>query len=165
MTMQNLSRLVLSFILVAFLLGSGCTHAAPGPSSTPQTTTMPVVTAPQSQVPTPESTCSLIPGPVQTVPDYETVSISVDRNTITENPTITTRFNGGLGLGMVQRMTVTVIRSDCVTEQELRDSPKIGTSVTQMGTTGTDRVVVAVLMTSGEQYTVIDGDYPFPATI
>ena len=165
MTMHNFSRLMLPLILVLCLLGSGCTHAAPGPSATPQPAMTTAGTAPQVPSPTPGTACSLAPGPVQTVPDYESVSITVDRNTIAENPTITTRFNGGLGLGMVQRMTVTVIRSDCVTEQQLRDSPKTGTSVTLMGTTGTDRVVVDVIMTSGEQYTVIDGDYPFPVSL
>jgi hypothetical protein len=89
----------------------------------------------------------------------------VDRNTISENPTITTSFNGGKGLGMVQRMAVTIIRSDCVTVQGLRDDPGMGASVTLMGTTGTDRVIVVVTMTSGNQYTVIDKDYPFPGKI
>jgi hypothetical protein len=99
------------------------------------------------------------------VPESESVSISVDRNTITENPTITTRFNGGKGLGMVQRMEVTVTRSDCVTEQGMRDNPGMGTSITLMGTTRTDRVTVVLTMTSGDQYTVIDKDYPFPGKI
>jgi carbon monoxide dehydrogenase subunit G len=99
------------------------------------------------------------------VPDYESVSVTVDRNTISEDPTITTTFNGGKGLGMVQSMTVTLIRSDCVTDVQTRADPGIGTSVTQMGTMRTDRVKVDVLMTSGVQYTVIDGLYPFPAKI
>jgi len=102
------------------------------------------------------------PGPFQTLPAYEDASITVDRNTITKHPEITTRFDGGRGLGMVRRMTVTVVRSDCVTEQEIRDNPKIGTSVTLTGTTTTDRVIVVLLMTSGDQYTVIDAGYPFP---
>jgi hypothetical protein len=66
---------------------------------------------------------------------------------------------------MIQRMAVTVIRSDCVTEQGLRDNPGMGASVTLMGTTSTDRVIVVVTMTSGDQYTVIDKDYPFPGKI
>ena len=114
-------------------------------------------------VPSP-ATCSLQPGPTQVVPDYEAFSITVDRNTIMENPSITTRFNGGLGNGMVQTMTVTVIRSDCITKQAHQDAPVVGTSITLTGTTGTDRVIVTVEMTSGEVFTVIDGDYPFPGT-
>jgi hypothetical protein len=96
------------------------------------------------------------------LPSYEDVSITVDRNTIDKNPTITTRFDGGRGLGMVRRMTVTIVRSDCITEQEIRDNPKIGTSVTLMGTTKTDRVIVVLLMSSGDEYTVIDALYPYP---
>ena len=107
-------------------------------------------------------TCSLVPGPTQIVPPDESVSVTVNRNTITENPTITTTFNGGKGLGMVERMNVTVIRSDCVREQQNRDNPGMGTSITLMGTTKTDRVIVVMTMTSGIQYTIIDQDYPFP---
>jgi hypothetical protein len=117
------------------------------------------------QTPVTTQACSLVLGPVQQVPDYESVSISVDRNTITENPSITTTFNGGKGLGMVQSMTVLLTRSDCTTDQQTRKNPGIGTSVTQRGTTGTDRVTVSVLMTSGEMYTVVDQDYPFPGQI
>jgi len=34
--------------------------------------------------------------------------------------------------------------------------------VTLMGTTRTDRVIVVMTMTSGDQYTIIDGLYQFP---
>ncbi len=96
------------------------------------------------------------------MPVDESVSVTVNRNTISENPTITTTFNGGKGLGMVERMDVTVVRSDCVTEHGERVNPGMGASVTLMGTTKTDRVIVGITMTSGIQYTVIDKDYPFP---
>ncbi len=153
----------IAMLLIALTLAAGCTSPP-----APPVTTLPATTpAPPSTVPTPVETmaCSLVPGPTQPVPDYESVSVTVDRNTISENPTIVTRFDGGKGLGMVQSMTVTLIRSDCVTDQQTRRNPAIGTSVTQMGTTKTDRVVVTVLMTSGDQYTVIDNDYPFPGKI
>ena len=99
------------------------------------------------------------------VPSYQSVSVSVDRNTITSEPTITVTFNGGKGNGMVQQMNVTVIRSDCVTEQAARNKPVMGESVTLMGTLKTDRVIVVMTMTSGDQYTVIDDDYPFPMQV
>jgi hypothetical protein len=95
------------------------------------------------------------------VPEYESVSVTVNRDPNTENPTIAIVFDGGLGLGMVQRMNVTVIRSDCVTEQGTRDNPVMGETVTLMGTTLIDRVIVVMTMTSGNQYTIIDDDYPF----
>ena len=158
--MHQCSRWILPIILVLVLLAAGCLQSTPGSSGT--STTVTAGAAPQVTSPSPGDTCSLTPGPFQTLPAYEDVSITVDRNTIAKHPDITTRFDGGRGLGMVRRMTVTVVRSDCVTEQEIRDNPKIGTSVTLTGTTTTDRVIVVLLMTSGDQYTVIDAGYPFP---
>lgn len=104
------------------------------------------------------------PGPTQTVPDYEQISVTVDRNTITEDPIITTTFNGGLGLGMTECMDVTVIRSDGIVETGHVDNPVMGSYITLMGTTATDRVIVEVTMTSGDQYTIIDQYYPFPGS-
>jgi hypothetical protein len=156
--MQARYRFALPVLVVLFLLFAGCIHPL-ADSTTPATAAQTIVTP---LPPTAATACSLTPGPRQTLPAYEDVSITVDRNTITDEPTITVRFDGGLGNGMVQRMTVTIIRSDCVTEQQFRDNPVVGTSITQMGTLGTDRVIVVLVMTSGDQYTVIDQDYPFP---
>lgn len=154
---------LIAMLLLAIILAAGCTQPqAPAP------TPAPTLERPGTPVGTPipaTPACSLVPGPTQVLPDYESVSITVDRNTISEDPTITTRFNGGQGLGMVQTMTVSLIRSDCTTDVQTRADPGIGTSVTQMGTTGTDRVRVDLVMTSGMSYTVIDGLYPFPAKI
>jgi hypothetical protein len=41
----------------------------------------------------------------------------------------------------------------------------MGESVTLMGTLKTDRVIVVMTMTSGDLYTVIDNDYPFPMQV
>jgi len=160
--MKTCTPLCIAILLVTCILTAGCT----GPQEQVPATvsTLPAGTAPPTQPPVPE-VCPPPPGPTQVVPDYESVSITVDRNTISEDPTITTTFNGGLGLGMVQTMTVTLIRSDCTEDQQVRKDPRMGTSVTQMGTTGTDRVKVDLVMTSGIQYTVIDGLYPFPPKI
>ena len=164
--MKSAFRLLIPLALILCVLATGCTQSALKTAPVTITATpMAVFTPPPIASPLPGQTCSLTPGPTQEVPAYESVSITVDRNTISENPTITTSFNGGSGLGMIQRMAVTVIRSDCVTEQGLRNNPGMGASVTLMGTTGTDRVIVVVTMTSGDQYTVIDRDYPFPGKI
>jgi len=149
---------VLVVCLSAFIIAPGCTSRSdPG---------IPVQASPTSPgVPLQTSatlTFSATPGPVQTVPDYESISVTVQRNTITENPTIITTFNGGMGLGMTQSMDITVIRSDGIMETGHRDNPVMGASVTLMGTTATDRVIVVVTMTSGDQYTIIDQYYPFP---
>lgn len=162
--MRNAPLVILPFLLIICILFAGCTSPVVQPQTVPATpapvagfTSQPVQPVPPSQ------TCSLVPGPTQIVPPDESVSVTVNRNTITENPTITTTFNGGKGLGMVERMNVTVIRSDCVWQpSQIRNNPAMGTSVTFMGTTKTDRVIVVMTMTSGIQYTVIDKDYPFP---
>jgi hypothetical protein len=67
-----------------------------------------------------------------------------------------------MGNGMVERMDMTVIRSDGITESGHANNPAAGRSITLMGTTGNDRVIVTLTMTSGDQYTVIDRYYPFP---
>jgi hypothetical protein len=156
-----MTRYLLPFVvitLVICVLIGGCTSQAPPVPPT----TVPVTTTQQVPSPSPTPTCSLIPGPTQVVPDYESVSVTIQRNSITADPTISAIFNGGQGLGMVQLMNVTVIRSDCITENDARDYPVMGETVTFMGTTKTDRVIVIVTMTSGDQYTIIDGLYPFP---
>jgi hypothetical protein len=155
----------IAIVFLACILAAGCTQPqAPAPTLTP-TLALPVTPLPAETPVLQTPACSLSPGPTQVVPDYESVSITVDRNTISEDPTITTTFNGGLGLGMVQTMTVTLIRSDCQVNTQVRDNPRMGTSVTQMGTTETDRVKVDLVMTSGDQYTVIDQDYTFQPQI
>jgi len=156
--MKETFILLISLMLVLSIFIGGCTQkqspAVPAPTA--------VLTSMQTPPVTPTQACSLVPGPTQIVPSYESVSVTVDRNSITENPTITVTFNGGLGNGMVTLMNVTVVRSDCVTENGARNNPGMGESVTLMGTTKTDRVIVVMTFTSGDQYTIIDGLYPFP---
>jgi len=160
--MKNSILIIVSLALVFCVLAGGCVQPSSPSPAIPAPTAVavaPVKPAPSEPL---EQTCSLEPGPTQVVPDYETVTVTVNRNSITENPTIAIIFDGGLGLGMVQQMNVRVIRSDCVTEQASRDNPVMGETVTLMGTTGTDRVIVAVTMTSGDAYTIVDQVYPFP---
>ena len=144
--------------LVLCVLIVGCSSKAPPVPPT----SVPVTTTPQAPSPSPTPACSLVPGPTQNVPEYESVDVTVERNSITADPTISAVFNGGQGLGMVQLMNVTVIRSDCIVENEARNYPGMGEMVTLLGTTKTDRVIVVMTMTSGDQYTIIDGLYPFP---
>lgn len=155
--MKTRTILAIAILIATCILVAGCTQ----PAAPPQAPVTPAPVQTEGVVTLAPQSCSLAPGPTQQLPDYESVSITVDRNTISQNPTITTSFNGGKGLGMVQKMTVTVIRSDCIQEQQFRPNPGIGTSITLMGTTRTDRVIVSLLMTSGDVYTVIDQDYPF----
>ena len=159
-----MKKVFLPFIfltLMLCILFAGCVQTSPSPATPAPTVT---ATTPQ-QTALPTTSCSLVPGPTQMMPSYQSVSVSVDRNTITSDPTIVVTFNGGKGNGMVQQMNVTVVRSDCITEQAARKNPVMGESVTLMGTLKTDRVIVVMTMTSGDQYTVIDNDYPFPMQV
>jgi len=159
--MKNAFLPLISLTLMLCIFFAGCAQSSSPPPATPAPTVM-VTTPILTQMVTQTPSCSLVPGPTQDVPSYESVSVTVDRNTISADPTITVTFNGGQGNGMVQQMNVTVVRSDCVTEQGEKNDPAMGDSVTLMGTTRTDRVIVVMTMTSGDQYTIIDNLYPFP---
>ena len=157
--MKEAFLLLISLTLILAVLIGGCVQSSnPSPVPTPAATVITLQTQPLP----PTQTCSLVPGPTQIVPPYESVSVSVDRNSITEDPTIAVVFNGGQGNGMVEQMNVTVIHPDCTTEQGARNNPSMGDTVTLMGTTTTDQVIVVMTMTSGDQYTVINNAYPFP---
>ena len=154
-------------VVVLCILASGCTGTPAQQSPATPKATQNVVT------PSPQLTSSsvapglaltiypLVPGPVQTVPLYESVSVSVNRNTITENPTITITYNGGKGLGMTEEMSVYVIRADGSQVSGFVPNPHMGSAVTLMGDTGTDQVIVYITMNSGTTYKVIDQNYPF----
>jgi len=160
--MKIASRLLVFLMFLLCILAAGCVQNSSPPPATPAPT---VTVTPPLPTTLPTQSCSLVPGPTRMVPSYQSVSVSVDRNTITSDPTITVTFNGGQGNGMVVQMNVTVVRSDCITEQASRNNPVMGESVTLMGTLKTDRVIVVMTMTSGDQYTVIDDDYPFPMQV
>jgi len=162
LAMKKAFLLLISLTFLLCILFAGCVQNTSPSPATPAPTV--AVTTPQ-QTALPTQSCSLVPGPTQMVPSYQSVSVTVDRNTITSDPTIAVTFNGGKGNGMVQQMNVTVVRSDCITEQAARNNPVMGESVTLMGTLKTDRVIVVMTMTSGDQYTVIDNDYPFPMQV
>jgi hypothetical protein len=155
--------ILLSLTLMLSVLFGGCLNSSsPSSATAAAVPTASVVMSQQTQSYQPPQICSLVPGPTQIIPEFEAVSVTVNRNTITENPTIVIAFDGGLGLGMVTQMNVTVIRSDCIREQQNRNNPAMGDTITLMGTTLTDRVIVVMTMTSGGQFTIIDKDYPFP---
>jgi len=153
--------LIVAVMIMCVLMG-GCTFSPAQPATSPST---PVISPSVNPVVTPVITFPATPGPVQSVPDYESVTVTVNRNVVSTDPTITATYNGGKGLGMTTRMDVTVIRSDGEVETGSKNYPVMGTAITLMGTTASDRVIVAVTMTSGDPYTIIDGYYPFPGSM
>jgi hypothetical protein len=148
-------------LLLALALVAGCTLPQGGggistPARSPVTTAAPAlgVTVP--------------PGPVVTVPATYNVQIQVNRNPNSQSPTIIVAFRGGGGQLYLQDITVTVARSDGEVIRETipmsgENQYSVGDSVTIMGTTGTDEVVVMVT-TIGVEYKIYDEFLTFGAS-
>jgi hypothetical protein len=143
-------------LILALALWAGC--VAPGgeggtPTPAATMTTPPAVTA------------SIPPGPVVTLPPAYAVAIQVTRNPNTAFPYITVAFRGGNGQVILQRITVTVARSDGQVIQEVipqfgQHQYAVGDSVRITGTTGTDEVVVMVT-TLGKDWKIYDENLRF----
>lgn len=174
--MRSYVPLVLAFILLAGIAGTGCmqervsiptTVMSPGTPATPGATAIVTVTAPPvvstpvtvtvTAAPISAHSYSPTPSPTDVAPKDDTVYVQVNRNPSTAYPTITVVYGGGFSLGSVNEMDVTVVRSDGVVENKAVYNVVEGSSVTLMGTTGTDRVIVWVTMLSGTTYKVYDG--------
>jgi hypothetical protein len=150
--------LVTSLVLCTVMI-SGCTQQPIIPIPGIPTPGTPISTGTTVPVYSPTPGCTLKPGPVQIVPPYQSVDIQVMKNPISTDPYILTTFAGGKGLGMVVLMETTVTRSDCMVESGRVTNPQMGSSISLMGTNGTDLVVVNVTMTDGMTYTVVNRLY------
>jgi len=95
------------------------------------------------------------------MPHTYSVTVQVDKNTISTDPSITVTFEGGQGLAFVEFMTAEVILSDGKTAEHTVESPQMGTEMVLPGTTGTDRVIVYVTMDDGVTYRIFDKEMPF----
>jgi hypothetical protein len=99
------------------------------------------------------------PGPVQTLPPGQDVTIQVDQ----KDPiyaTITVVFAGGEGQIAVSDILVQVTRPDgTVTTEHLR--PVKGAEVTFQGSRETDRVEAWVTLNTGKTYKTVDTLLPF----
>jgi hypothetical protein len=77
--------------------------------------------------------------------------------------TIITKFDGGKGHMYASRMDVRVTYPDGTVKTDGITKPKVGDSVEILGSTGTDRVEVTMLMASGTSYKIIDQQMPYRA--
>ena len=149
-------------MVLAAILGAGCTGTSPGPAPTPtpEVTTSPVSTT----QPTSTTTLrSLEPGPTVTLPPRSEVRIDVNRDPVTLNKEITAIFQGGSGAGATVRVDILVTHEDGTTETKSITRPesgsiKQGSSVTFNGS-DRDRVEVTVWMNTGIPYKIIDQVY------
>ncbi len=148
-----------AFVVLA-IIAAGCAQQGTGtPVQTNPATTVPTSVA---ATPVPEVTqYSLVPEPTDVVPPEYSVVITVEKNTISTDPYITVSFRGGQGLGFVEQMQAVVYTSDGREEEETRNNPQMNTQIVLPGTTGTDRVMVYVVLDTGDRYKVIDQDMPF----
>ncbi len=100
-----------------------------------------------------------------TVPPAYEVIIQVTRDPNTAFPYINFAFRGGKGQFILQKITVTVLRSDGQVIQQVipesgRNQYAVGDSVRIMGTTGTDEVAVVVTI-GGNDYKIYDENMRF----
>ena len=147
-------------VVIVIIFTAGCTGG--GGQTTPTQTVPPTPIATMVVSTTAQTTrgCeSIQPGPTQTIPPQEEISVSVEKAG-TYSTTIITHFNGGKGINFVSRLEVRVTRPDCsVVSGQLK--PMMGETLELEGTQGSDRVEVVATMKSGNVYTIIDRQMPY----
>ena len=147
-------------VVMVIIFTAGCIGG--GGQTTPTQTVPPTPIATMVVSTTAQTTrgCeSIQPGPTQTIPPQEEISVSVEKAG-TYSTTIITHFNGGKGINFVSRLEVRVTRPDCsVVSGQLK--PMVGETLELEGTQGSDRVEVVVTMKSGNVYTIIDRQMPY----
>jgi hypothetical protein len=149
-------------VLAALLFAAGCSSTGGG-QATPAPTAPPTPVQTQAVLTTPLPTTgtggSTQPGPTQTIPASEAVSISIEKAG-TYSTTIIAHFDGGKGINFVSRIDVRVTRPDgSVVTGILK--PMMGDTLEIEGTNGDDRIEVVVTMKSGNVYKVIDQIVPY----
>ena len=150
--------LIPALLLAVLLAGAGC--SSPEQPVTPMPT--PVPTPVPTALPTPVLTtqASTEPGPVDALPSEWALSVTVEKGGMYSR-TIIAKFDGGKGLNYASRMDVRVTYPDGTVKTDGIAKPRMGDSVEILGTTGTDRVEVMMLMASGTSYKIIDQQMPY----
>jgi hypothetical protein len=156
------TRIVCTYLLALALLlaAAGCSSPErPVITPNPSTLQTPTATVP---TPVPSTRASTEPGPVDTLPPGWDLSVTVEKGGMYTR-TIIARFDGGKGLLYASRMDVRVTFPDGTVRTESIVKPKMGDTIEILGSTGTDRVEVMMLMASGDSYTIIDQQMPYRA--
>jgi hypothetical protein len=83
------------------------------------------------------------------------VQIETYKNPLASDPYISTTFRGGAGQIYTQSMEALVLRSDNRVEYETIAYPQVGSQIILNGTTGTDRLIVDIIM-ANQKYRVVD---------
>lgn len=147
-------------VFMVIIFTAGCIGG--GGQTTPTQTALPTpvdITVVSTTAQTTRGCESTQPGPTQTIPPQEEISVSVEKAG-TYSTTIITHFNGGKGINFVSRIDVRVTRPDCsMVSGQLK--PMVGETLELEGTQGSDRVEVIATMKSGNVYTIIDQLMPY----
>ena len=149
----------LMLILAILLTAAGCL-SPDKPVATPAPTTVPTTEPTTPLTPVPTTKASTEPGPVDTLPSEWGLSVTVEKGGMYSR-TIITKFDGGKGINYATRMDVRVTYPDGTVLTDGIAHPKMGDSVEILGSTGTDRVEVNMLMASGADYKIIDRQMPY----
>lgn len=83
------------------------------------------------------------------------VQIGTYKNPLASDPYISITFQGGAGQIYTQSMEALVLRSDNRVEYEVIAYPQVGSQIILNGTTGTDRLIVDIIM-ANQKYRVVD---------
>jgi len=143
-------------VFMVIIFTAGCTGG--GGQTTPAQTVLPTpidtIVVSTTAHTTSAGGGSTQPGPTQTIPPGEAVSVSVEKAG-TYSTTIIAHFDGGKGINFVSKIEVRVTRPDGSVVNGLL-KPMMGETLELEGTQGSDRVEVVVTMKSGNVYTIID---------
>jgi len=150
--------------LFGLLLATGCTTTPSGPTTTVATTVPPTTpptvetTEPPTVPTTTVPTVDYIDGPM---PSSQKVEVQVTRNTVSTDPYITISFRGGSGQNFLQRLDITVTRSDGSVVVDTLTRPQVNDKIDILGTRGVDNVKVVAQMSDGKRYLIYNQDLPF----
>lgn len=156
--MDTRTGFIFVIILGVLLMAAGCSQ--PEPPVTPLPTPVPTEVQTQAPTPVPTTKASTEPGPVDTLPAGWDLSVTVEKGGMYSR-TIITKFDGGKGLMYATQMTVRVTYPDGTVKTDSLIKPKMGDTLEIIGSTGTDRVEVMMLMASGDTYKIIDKQMPY----
>jgi hypothetical protein len=144
----------LALVLAVLLAVAGCS-SPDQPAATPTPTAVTTTEPTTPPTPAPTTKASTEPGATDTLPNGWELSVTVEKSGLYSR-TIITHFDGGKGLMFASRMDVRVTSPDGTVQTKGITKPKMGDTVEILGSDGTDRVEVFMLMASGDTYKIID---------
>jgi hypothetical protein len=150
--MQIKTIILITSLLCALLAIAGCTGTQTSPV-VPQGTVAAVTPA----VPATSATPDLAVSPTDSIIDANNVVVNVEKDYLAN---VIVTFQGGNGLKQVNKIEVTLIRTDGLTKTA-EVGTTIGSAATLEGTKNADRIIVYVTMKDGKKYKVVDTLIPF----